>query len=66
MRSTDKTWISTNTWRRIDEWKTIKSKILNTKSKIIQERLQLEYSIKVKKIKKALGMTRELMWTMLQ
>ena len=32
---------------------TIKSTILNTKSKIIQERLQLEYSIKDKEIKKS-------------
>ena len=38
-RSTDKTWLSTDTWRRIEERKAIKSKILNTKSKRIQERL---------------------------
>ena len=48
LRSTDMTWLSTDTWRRIEEWKTIKSKIVNTKSKRIQERLQLEYSIKDK------------------
>ena len=54
MRSTDKTWLSTDkTWRRIEERKTIKSKILNTKSKIIQERLQLGYIIKDKVIKKS-------------
>ena len=53
MRSTDKTWLFTDTWRRIEERKTIKSKILNTKSKIFQERLQLEYSIKDKEIKKS-------------
>ena len=53
MKSIDQTWLSTDTWRRIEERKTIKSKILNTKSKIIQERLQLEYSIKDKEIKKS-------------
>ena len=46
LRSTDKTWLSTDTRRRIEERKTIKSKITNTKSKIIHELLQLEYSIK--------------------
>ena len=51
-RSTDKTWLSTDTWRGIKERKNIKSKILNTKSKRIQERLQLEYSIKDREIKK--------------
>ena len=40
LKSTDKTWLTMETWRRIEERKTIKSKILNTKSKIIQERLQ--------------------------
>ena len=53
LRGTDKTWLSTDTWRRIEERKSIKSKIINTKSKIIQERLQLEYSIKDKEIKKS-------------
>ena len=53
LMSTDQTWLSTDTWRRIKERKTIKSKILNTKSKRIQERLQLEYSIKDKEIKKS-------------
>ena len=53
LKSTDKTWLSTNTWRRIEGRKTIKSKILNTKSKRIQERLQLEYSIKDKESKKS-------------
>ena len=45
MRNTDKTWLSTDTWKRIEERK--------TKSKRIQERLQLEYSIKDKEIKKS-------------
>ena len=40
LKSTDKTCLSTDTWGRIEERKTIKSKILNTKSKRIQERLQ--------------------------
>ena len=53
LRSTDKTLLSTDTWRRIEERKTIKSKILNTKSKRNQERLQIEYSIKAKAIKKS-------------
>ena len=53
LRSIDKTWLSNDTWRRIEERKTIKSNILNTKSKRIQERLQLEYSIKDKEIKKS-------------
>ena len=53
MKNTDMTWLSTDTWRRIEERKTIKSKILNTQSKRIQERLQLEYSIKDKEIKKS-------------
>ena len=53
LRSTDKTWLSTDTWRKIEERKTIKSKILNTKSKRTQELLQLEYSIKDKEIKKS-------------
>ena len=35
------------------ERKTIKSKILNTKSKRIQERLQKEYSSKDKEIKRS-------------
>ena len=39
MRITDKACLSTNTWRRIEERKTIMLKILNTKSKIIQKRL---------------------------
>ena len=52
LRSTVKTWLSTDTWRRIEERKPIKSKIINTMSKRIQERLQLEYSIKDKEIKK--------------
>ena len=57
LRSTDTTWLSTDTWRRMEERrmeerKTIKSKILNIKSKIIQERLQLEYSINDEEIKK--------------
>ena len=51
--SEDKTWLSTDTWRRIEERKTIKSKILNTKSKIIQEQLQLEHSIKDKEIRQS-------------
>ena len=36
----------------MEELKTIKSKILNTKSKRMQEQLQLGYSIKGKEIKK--------------
>ena len=51
-RRTDKTWLSTDTWMRIEERKNIKSTIFNTKSKRIQERLQLEYSIKDKEVKK--------------
>ena len=51
LKSTDKTWLTRETWRRIEERKTIKSKILNTKS--IQERLQKEYSSKDKEIKRS-------------
>ena len=50
---THKTWLSTDTWKRIEERKTIKSKIINTKSKRIQERLQLEYSNKENGIKRS-------------
>ena len=53
LRSTDKTWLSIDTRRRIEERKTIKSKILNTKSKRIQERLQSVYIIKDKEIEKS-------------
>ena len=53
LKSTDKTWLTRETWRRIEERKTIKSKILNTKSKRIQERLQKEYSSKDKEIKRS-------------
>ena len=53
MRITDKACLSTNTWRRIEERKTFILKILNTKSKIIQKRLQIQYSIKDKEIKKS-------------
>ena len=54
LKSTDKTWLTRETWRRIEERKTIKSKILNTKSKRIQERLQKEYSSKDTEIKRVL------------
>ena len=40
-------------WRRVGERKTIKSKILNTKSKGIQDHLQKEYSSKDKEIKRS-------------
>ena len=53
LKSTDKTWITRETWKRIEERKTIKSKILNTKSERIQERLQKEYSSKDKEIKRS-------------
>ena len=53
LKSTDNTWLTRETWRRIEERKTIKSKILNTKSKRIQERLQKEYSSKDKEIKRS-------------
>ena len=53
LKSTDKTWLTRETWKRIEERKTIKSKILNTKSKRIQERLQKEYSSKDKEIKRS-------------
>ena len=52
-KSTDKTWLTRETWKRIEERKTIKSKILNTKSMRIQERLQKEYSSKDKEIKRS-------------
>ena len=63
---THKTWLSTDTWKRIEERKTIKSKIINTKSKRIQERLQLEYSNKENGIKEAPGRTGEHIWAMMQ
>ena len=53
LKSTDKTWLTRETWRRIEERKTIKSKILNTKSKRIQERLQKEYNSKDNEIKRS-------------
>ena len=53
LKSTDKTWLTRETWKRIEERKTIKSKILNTKSKRMQERLQKEYSSKDKEIKRS-------------
>ena len=53
LKSTDKTWLTRETWKRIEEMKTIKSKILNTKSKRIQECLQKEYSSKDKEIKRS-------------
>ena len=53
LRSTDKTWLFTDTLKRIEERKTIKSKVINTKSKRIHERLQLEYNINDKEIKKS-------------
>ena len=53
LKSTDKTWLTRETWKRIEERKTIKSKILNTKSKRIQERLQKEYSSKDKEMKRS-------------
>ena len=53
LKSTDKTWLTRETWKRIEERKTIKSKILNTKSKRIQELLQKEYSSKDKEIKRS-------------
>ena len=65
LMSTDMTCISYDTWRRNEERKTMKSKIFNSKSKRIQDRLQLECSIKDKVIIKALGTTRELMRTIL-
>ena len=45
-------WIY-DTWRRIEERKNMKSKILNTKSNRIQKGLLLKHSIKDKGIKKS-------------
>ena len=53
LKSTDKTWLTRETWRRIEERKTIKSTILNTKSKRIQERVQKECTNKDKEIKRS-------------
>ena len=53
LKSTDKTWLTRETWRRIEDRKTIKSKFLNTKSKRIQVRLQKEYSSKDNEIKRS-------------
>ena len=53
MKSTDKTWLTRETWWRIEERKTIKLKILNKKSKRIQERLHKVYSSKDKEIKRS-------------
>ena len=44
LKSTDKTWLTRETWKRIEERKTIKSKR-------IQERFQKEYSSKDNEIK---------------
>ena len=45
-------WISNNTWKKIDERKEVKQKILHTRSHRLKEQLKATYSILDKDVKK--------------